>query len=54
MSFLTAEWRAQYKVKSFKIAVDFGLMYSETFEFLTRQEPVSVMLAEGSGILSRR
>jgi len=41
---------AQYKVKSFNIAVDFGLTYGENFEFLNRQEPVSVMLAEGSDI----
>lgn len=41
---------AQYKVKSFKIAVDFGLTYGETFKFLNDQEPASVMLAEGSDI----
>jgi len=41
---------AQYKVKDFKITVDFGLVYGATFEFLNRQEPVSVMLAEGSDI----
>jgi len=41
---------AQYKVKSFNIAVDFGLTYGENFEFLNRQEPLSVMLAEGSDI----
>jgi len=41
---------AQYKVKSFNIAVDFGLTYGERFEFLNKQEPVSVMLAEGSDI----
>jgi len=41
---------AQYKVKDFKITVDFGLVYGATFEFLNRQQPVSVMLAEGSDI----
>jgi uncharacterized protein YqjF (DUF2071 family) len=41
---------AQYKVKDFKIDVDFGLVYGHTFEFLNQQEPVSVMLAEGSDI----
>jgi len=41
---------AQYKVKSFNIAVDFGLTYGERFTFLNSQEPVSVMLAEGSDI----
>ncbi|SEA11249.1 YqjF family protein [Pedobacter hartonius] len=41
---------AQYKVRDFKIDVDFGLVYGEEFEFLNRQEPVSVMLAEGSDI----
>lgn len=41
---------AQYKVKNFTIQVDFGLVYGETFEFLNREKPVSVMLAEGSDI----
>jgi uncharacterized protein YqjF (DUF2071 family) len=41
---------AQYKVKGFKVDVDFGLVYGEEFEFLNRQAPVSVMLAEGSDI----
>lgn len=41
---------AQYKVKDFKIAVDFGLTYGKEFEFLNGQQPVSVMLAEGSDI----
>ncbi|WP_158796962.1 YqjF family protein [Pedobacter sp. L105] len=41
---------AQYKVKHFKIAVDFGLTYGQNFEFLNRQKPTSVMLAEGSDI----
>ena len=41
---------AQYKVKDFKIAVDFGLTYGKEFEFLNQQQLVSVMLAEGSDI----
>lgn len=41
---------AQYKVKDFKIDVDFGLVYGETFKFLNQQQPISVMLAEGSDI----
>lgn len=41
---------AQYKVRDFKITVDFGLVYGKTFEFLNQQQPVSVMLAEGSDI----
>lgn len=41
---------AQYKVKDFKIAVDFALTYGQEFSFLNKQEPVSVMLAEGSDI----
>jgi len=41
---------AQYKVRDFKIDVNFGLVYGQEFEFLNRQEPVSVMLAEGSDI----
>jgi uncharacterized protein YqjF (DUF2071 family) len=41
---------AQYKVKSFNIAVDFALTYGEEFAFLNQQQPVSVMLAEGSDI----
>ena len=41
---------AQYQVNSFKIDVDFGLVYGEAFAFLNEQAPVSVMLAEGSEI----
>jgi hypothetical protein len=37
-------------VRGFKVDVDFGLVYGEEFEFLNRQAPVSVMLAEGSDI----
>jgi len=45
---------AQYKVKGFNIAVDFGLVYGQNFSFLTEQQPVSVMLAEGSDISVER
>lgn len=41
---------AQYKVKSFEIDVDFGLVYGADFAFLNQQQPVSVMLAEGSEV----
>jgi len=41
---------AQYKVNSYHIAVDFGLTYGENFRFLNKEQPVSVMLAEGSDI----
>ncbi|MCD0487235.1 DUF2071 domain-containing protein [Pedobacter sp. MC2016-14] len=40
----------QYKVNSFQIITDFGLNYGTDFEFLNQQQPVSVMLAEGSEI----
>lgn len=39
-----------YPVKNYEIDVDFGLTYGERFEFLNHQEPISVMLAEGSEI----
>jgi len=41
---------AQYKVNSYHIAVDFGLTYGENFRFLNNEQPISVMLAEGSDI----
>jgi uncharacterized protein YqjF (DUF2071 family) len=41
---------AQYKVKDFKIDVDFALTYGVEFSCLNQQQPVSVMLAEGSDI----
>lgn len=41
---------AQYKVNSFEIDVDFGLVYGNEFAFLNNQQPASVMLAEGSEI----
>jgi len=41
---------AQYKVKEFKIAVDFAHTYGSQFDCLNHQQPVSVMLAEGSDI----
>jgi uncharacterized protein YqjF (DUF2071 family) len=45
---------AQYKVKSYKINTDFALNYGKSFEFLNHQEPVSVLLAEGSDISIER
>lgn len=42
-------WR-HYPVKNYTIDVDFGLTYGEKFKFLNHQEPISVMLAEGSEI----
>ncbi len=42
-------WKA-YHVLSHKIAVRFDLVYGNDFEFLNNQDPVSVMLAEGSEI----
>ena len=39
-----------YPVKRYTIDVDFGLTYGAQFEFLNRQQPASVMLAEGSAI----
>lgn len=41
---------AQYKVNNFNIEVDFGLVYGREFDFLNGEQPVSVMLAEGSDI----
>lgn len=42
-------WQA-YEVQEYEINVDFGMVYGRQFEFLNQQEPVSVMLAEGSEI----
>ncbi len=42
-------WKV-YPVREFSIDVDFGNVYGNEFVFLNEQEPVSVMLAEGSGI----
>lgn len=39
-----------YKVINAEIQIDFKNVYGEDFEFLTHQEPLSVMLAEGSEI----
>ena len=43
------KWKA-YKVKEYRIDVDFGKVYGEKFEFLNSMKPNSVMLAEGSEI----
>ncbi len=39
-----------YPVKKAAINVDYGLTYGDEFEFLNKQQPASVMLAEGSEI----
>ena len=41
---------AQYKVRGYHIDVDFALTYGDQFGFLNGQQPVSVMLTEGSEI----
>ncbi len=43
------KWNA-YKVKDYKINVDFGTVYGGEFEFLNSEKPNSVMLAEGSEV----
>lgn len=43
------KWSA-YKVKDYKIDVDFNSVYGEKFDFLNSLKPSSVMLAEGSEI----
>ena len=40
----------QYLVRESRIEVDFGKVYGDRFRFLNDQEPLSVMLAEGSEI----
>ncbi len=42
-------WDA-YEVTEYDIDVDFGAVYGPEFEFLSKAQPVSVMLAEGSEI----
>ncbi|WP_459209702.1 YqjF family protein [Aquimarina rhabdastrellae] len=39
-----------YNVRNYEINVDFGKLYGAKFDFLTKLEPHSVMLAEGSEI----
>jgi hypothetical protein len=52
----TAEYRVEhprwqvYPVHQFNVDVDFGNVYGPEFEFLSRQKPVSVFLAEGSPV----
>jgi len=43
------QWE-QYPVKECALEIDFKSIYGNDFEFLTVENPVSVMLAEGSGI----
>jgi uncharacterized protein YqjF (DUF2071 family) len=42
-------WKKHY-VSDYQIDVDFGDVYGDEFSFLTAENPVSVMLAEGSNI----
>jgi uncharacterized protein len=39
-----------YPVDTFNVDVNFGAVYGSTFEFLSRQKPLSVFLAEGSEV----
>jgi hypothetical protein len=39
-----------YRLQSYEIAVDFGLLYGREFAFLTDQWVSSVLLAEGSAV----
>lgn len=39
-----------YPVRQFQIDVDFGAVYGSEFAFLSKRQPTSVMLAEGSKI----
>jgi uncharacterized protein len=43
-----------YPVRSHRIDADFGMIYGKDFAFLNGEEPVSVMLAEGSEITVER
>ncbi len=43
------KWQV-YPIESYDIAVDFGNVYGQDFEFLNRETPLSVFLAEGSEI----
>jgi uncharacterized protein len=40
-----------YPVKEYTVDVDFGLLYGQEFDFLKKEKPVSVFLAEGSEIM---
>jgi len=42
-------WK-KHDVSDYQIDVDFGSVYGDKFSFLTAENPVSVMLAEGSNI----
>ncbi|MCW3162546.1 YqjF family protein [Chryseobacterium oryctis] len=39
-----------YRVKNYEIEIDFKKIYGNDFEYLNHQDPISVMLAEGSEI----
>lgn len=45
---VTHPWWNEYKVIGYNIDVDFASAFGEKFDFLSRQMPSSVMLAEGS------
>jgi uncharacterized protein YqjF (DUF2071 family) len=40
----------QYKVKNYFMNIDFKSTYGDTFEFLEKQRPISIILAKGSKI----
>ena len=42
-----------YPVKEYSIDVNFGSLYGQPFDFLSKRKPVSVFLAEGSEIIVR-
>jgi hypothetical protein len=43
-------WEVYPAAQHYAINVAFGPLYGQEFEFLTHEKPVSVFLAEGSGI----
>lgn len=43
-----------YPVVDFEIDVNFGKLYGPTFDFLSKQKPLSVFLAEGSEIVVKQ
>ncbi len=42
-----------YPIKHYSVDIDFETVYGKQFSFLTRQQPTSVILAEGSEVLIR-
>lgn len=45
-------WQAA-RASAYEVDVDFGLLYGESFSFLTRAVPKSVFVAEGSDVIIR-